>query len=69
MADNQLLEEFATAHPGTLQRVLTDTFDHLLAQPSLDVAAEAIRAKLEELMQEKITQMNQGDQDVPTEAN
>ena len=58
MADNALLEEFAAAHPGRLQRRLTDAFDRTLSQTD-DEAAEVLSVELIAMVEERVHALGQ----------
>lgn len=53
MAENNLLDEFATQHPSDLGRRLADVFDGLL-DLSDDEATSRVHQELNRLLQEKI---------------
>jgi hypothetical protein len=60
MANNPLLEEFATAHPGNLQRRLTDAFDGLVPLTQDDEAAVVqLKTELDAVLQERINALGQ----------
>jgi hypothetical protein len=58
MANNPLLEEFATAHAGNLQRRLADAFDGLLTQTD-EAAAVQLKTELDDVLQERINALGQ----------
>ncbi|MBE3123815.1 MAG: hypothetical protein IMZ65_03345 [Planctomycetes bacterium] len=58
MANNPLLEEFAAACPGNLQRCLAEAFDRLLPLAD-DEAAAQLRATLDAILLERINATGQ----------
>lgn len=58
MANNQLLEGFAAANSGDLQRRLTDSFDTVLAGDD-EAAATHLKAEMDRILQERIDALGQ----------
>lgn len=53
MANNLLIEGFATSHAGDLHRRLSDAFDSVLSA-SDEAAATRLKSELDTLLQERI---------------
>ena len=58
MAQNSLLEEFASSNQGNIYRRLTDRFDKHLSKTDED-ATSRLKTELEVILQERIDALSQ----------